>query len=757
MERELIKKEVVRTIQVSLADPITIFKSIELGKETSILSVNLAVKGTNGNRRLTFYGGNILPGENHKDAVMRELFEEAALNPFLAPSGMGKIQVGEGQSAVSSYEYVLKGVDEPTRVHLYYVPVLQTSSNLSGDEKVKGRVSVSLEEFKKVVGGGGIFIDGYGEMQLEEHLVLGHHKKDIIKFGEGQEEIQKTLLNKSLDWMSHIDDYLKKRLTEKRVYSNYEEFKAEYDRLLHHFMTRAVTVAYGEEAAIKELKYNSQRNNLVATYHPESEDLEPKVEKAHEERRKKELDSRLLLSLNDGHLGKDIFYFLPELSEKGIDWVNKEKLPNAPDIATEGLKAFAEYIEDVFNGFLENEKMSREEYERFLLGDSPLAKKNKIMSEFDSYFRERLKKTFPDITDFDLDFVYREAQDFDSHIFEEIKASDFRLSKGLKHGGNSIPEVLNANFGYSLSLFLGYDYKVNTPEAEKLIRFSAGKKLLLILKGLGGIKHYQNQIRLAERGRLQDAINTAFGSHIGSVEVRPSNDMQINTSRRVWKRRNENTGQDEEYIILVDEKKPKSFYSFLRKSFYLSPEKIRDFQSVNLVFTDTKFDINKLELVDELLKYIYDYTEHNFSKGSIREVERDKYGSKLFKEMCEKGDTGIDGRSVGGKRSGSEGKRLIRTAVNYVLNEGGDSEEKFEVVVYPYQTINEKERRGFWDYLSKLRDDPNYLIRRMLMDKSGLVPFYYMLFPPDIFGSHYLHSQNSEFWDPGSGKRKPRH
>ena len=93
-----------------------------------------------------------------------------------------------------------------------------------------------------------------------------------------------------------------------------------------------------------------------------------------------------------------------------------------------------------------------------------------------------------------------------------------------------------------------------------------------------------------------------------------------------------------------------------------------------------------------------------------------------------------------GKRQGSQGNRLLRTKLFFELDG-----ERLEFVVYPfYSTANDN--KLFWGWLEKIKDDKEYVVRRLLAEHNGIPSFYSLLFPPNLYPQHYRHKLNSHYY-----------
>ncbi len=675
MERQKPKENiqrVVRSIVVSLASSQEIYQQFlnpEV-KEPSLLRFYLGIKGEGENKRYTLLGGKIKPSEDFSEAIQREIDEEAGLI-FL---GIPKQQI------IGQWEYssIKSGRRE---VILTYNPVLPSREPIIGDPKIVNIETLSLEELKQLVEQG--HLNG---IPLENHLAMCDYEKDKIDISENDSKIRNSSMSKALSWMSHIEDYLREKF-KRIIFINgnpipEELFEAEYQKVLSEFMKKGIEV--GIKKKTLDNKEEERRNDLI-----------------------KALDS--------GYLGKDILYFLPQIAKYGVNWHGLEK-------ATEGVQIFVEFLKRTFIDFTIQQGFTEEKYRNLMKEENtPLERKIDLLNTLNEFFRERLKKIFS-LTDNDLDEVMGYIQNFYRDISNEMKVADPNLTKGLYQDFTLLNEVNNANFGYLLSLFLSYDTKINNPKAEELIRFEAGRQLVLLLKGLTGIKHYQTELNKIRNGRLQNALNNFFGPVVDEqiVQLDESNKMRVRIRKR----------GDQRFI--VDERPTKSFSSFLRKSFEEQVKDICDFYSVSVTFLDGNQDPNKADI---LIQDFEKFLKEQLPLSEVLTRDRRNYGTNDY--LASQG--GEKEAVVGGKRKGSQGNKFVRTKVIFELDT-----EKLEFIVYPLYSTGEV-NSIFWGWLEKIKDDKNYVVRRLLAGEKGIPSIYDLLFPSDLYPHHYQHKLGSKY------------
>lgn len=422
----------------------------------------------------------------------------------------------------------------------------------------------------------------------------------------------------------------------------------------------------------------------------------------------------LIEALDGGYLGKDILYYLPELAVHGVNWSGLEN-------ATEGVKTFVGFLKQTFDGYLQEQALSIEDY-RLQMKDPgvSLEKKTSKLNAFDQFFKRKLKEIF-NVVDEDLIEVSGYIQNFFRDLSNEMKVADPELTNGLHQDFTLLNEVNNANFGYLLSLFFGFDTKKNTNEADKLIRFEAGRQLVLLLKGLSGIKHYQTEVNKVKEGRLQAAVNNFFGPFLAEDII----SLDEKQSMRVKIRRINNQN------VIVDEKPIKNFTSFLRKSFEERVRDISDFHTISVTFKDE--GENNLRNSDLLIDQFQQFLSENFPNSQLTTKDRRNYGTKDYSERQK------EEREVDGKRKGSQGNKFVRTKLIFQLDQ-----EKLELIMYPFYSIP-SENGKFWGWLETRRDDKDYIVRRLLAGENGIPSTYDLLLPPDLYPYNFRHKLHAKY------------
>ncbi len=661
------QQKVVRSLVVSLAKPDEIYNAFLQSKDhnPTVLRFYIAQKGNEGNRRYTLFSGKINPDENFSEAIERKIDEELGVKFLGIP----------WQTIIGQWHYL--SPSGKREVFLTYNPIYPQNTISLGDPKIISAEVLDYDKLQELIEKGQL-----GEIPLEGHLAMNTQDEIFISQEEAIKRNQSMI--KLLSWMSHIEVYLQKRFEQIILRNNnpisFKEFRGEYEKILAQFMTNGIKVAIKEKIS----KENEKRDSLIE-------------------------------ALDSGYLGKDILYFLPDIAEHGIDWPGLEK-------TTEGVKKFIGFLKDVFVNFLQERGVTEEEY-RNLMTDpqKTLEEKLALINSLNIFFREKLKEIFS-VNDNQLNTTNIFIQNFLRDLSNEMKVADPNLTAGLYQDFTLTNEVANANFGYLLSLFLGYDTKINNEEAERLIRFEAGRQLLLLFKAMAGIKYYLNELDNVNNGKLQNAVNNFFGPIVGEeiVTLDKHTKMRIRIRQRNGKK------------FIVDEKPTKSFTSFLRKSLEEEFNKICDFYSLSIVFLD---GISGQEEVELFINQFNEFLKNQFPDSEtvikdMRTYASEDYFSQKNKEQ-----------KISGKRSGSESSRMVRTKLLLSLKTG-NTEELLELTIYPFFSIKDN---FYWGWLEKIADDRNYLVRRLVAGKKGIPSLYDLLFPPKLYPDHYLHKLNSDY------------
>ncbi len=583
MERKERKSDitnVVRCLLVSIAlhEEIynsEIYNSINENK-LSVLRFYLGKKGKdNENERYTLFGGKINPKEPPSQAYLREFSEEIGVRSLGIPN----------PTIFGPWEYSSELSGE-RRVVVTYQPIVPLDQKkIIGDREIEEVVILDLDKFEKLIEEGIL-----GNIPIEGHL--SKNPKEAIKISEEDRKIRNEALDKILSWMKHLEDYLVRRIKDyfdgtKNI--NYEDFLIFYQQLLTEFKRK------GFQVGTKPKRPKEERN---------FEEI-----KLSERERKQRRD--LLNVLDSGFLGKDILYFLPDLAVYGINWPALEQ-------TTEETQIFVGFLKDTFNEFLEIHPEFTTTFQQLNNPSIPLEEKHNFFSSLNDFFTNKLKRIFS-LRDDEINLVNFFVNRFFSDLSNEMKVADSRLTQGLYQDFTLVNEVANSHLGRLLSLFLGYDIKNNTEYGIQKIRFEAGRQLLLYFKAMVGIKHFNEMVTNSNNGRIRLALETFFGS-IGREEniPLPKGSLSI-IYRKIYRNQPleiESFRSNEINEIIVDYKPPKSFTSFLRKSFEEEISKIKDVFSCSIVLTgENSPEAIKLRInaVDSLIQNFINFLNNQYS------------------------------------------------------------------------------------------------------------------------------------------------
>jgi len=584
---------------------------------------------------------------------------------------------------IGSFGYRI-GDELPREVVLTYLPAnpLKNERVVIGDNKINEFMALSLEELRRAIKTG--MING---LPLEEHLTLAKDSHGVFSISNEEKDKRDKALRRGLSWMEHIENYLQRKI---------------------NFLIKLCT---DEDGNFDEERFKKEYEKLRSYFMRRGLEVNKKGrnEKKEEEAKK----HPLVEVLTSGFLGKEILYYLPELAINGVDWSGLEEAP-------EGVRIFIDFLKGTLEEFLKRpvnlssgEQItfsSIEEYKNFLISGK-IVDVNWVINQFDGFLKGKLKEIFG-VSSERIQDVESKVGNFLKELMQEI-----RVSGGLYQEYTLINEVQNSSLGRLVNLFLGLDIKENTFYADRLIRFEAGRQLLFIFKALTLIERFYQIRESVQRGCLQLEFERFFASTEGENLVNIGEGKKI----RVRYRRGG---------IIYDEKPTKFFTSFLRKSFEEREENIVDFYNVNLIpILENNVD-DPVQYITTIINTIKDYIERELGE-EIKVSEIKWYGTKNFQQEKQV--------IVDGKRQGSQGDRLVRGKVIMKLGS-----EVLELVIYPYLSLEGNED-GYWGWLEKIKDDKDYVERRLLAGENSIPSFYDLVFPQVLYPRHYEHRLNSAY------------
>ncbi len=676
MTPEVLKREVqpvVRSVVVSLADKASLWSDLNSHpQQINALSFYVGKKA----KRFTFLGGKIAPNEGLNAAPLREVAEESGVTPLGVPH----------QSVLGEFEY--RFPDEgghlspkaPRHVYLMYTPIIATENRPLGNGQIEQVNVLNLPQLKTLVETG-----EFQTIPMEGHLALNTKDTTAI-FNKSEQRKQKRALNRLLSYMTHIEEHVKKRFWNQCIQGGHlcsqEEFEQIYEKMTAEMMRDGWKV--GDKNRLSE-KNEGALPEIVA-------------------------------ALDTGFLGKDIMYFLPTIAKKGLNWEGLSE-------STEGVKSFIKFSQGLLKDYLLTHHMSESDLRIFMRDrDIHLEDKHKMKEEFNAFVRGRLRSAFS-VDSAQLNEAQAQVHKFFLQISSELKVADPNLSEGLHQEYHMLNEVAHTNFGETLLAFLDIT-ETEQVKMLPLLRYESGRQWLLFLKSIRGIKHYNEQITLVAKSKIQGAVNVFFGPVVETKKV------SLGTEGRGKDNYIRMAGSDP---VIIDEKPSKSFTSFLRKSFYERVQSIADFQAFNVVLEERNGGTleEKIERVKQIkAEFIA------FLKAQFPETANQIYES----HMGDKTQTYLESRSnqqqvsFSGKRVGSQSDRIPRIKSQIHING-----EIVEFAFYPFESITDG---TFWGWREKITDDKDYVVRRMLDGSNGLPSFYNLLFPPELYPSQYQNVVN---------------
>lgn len=698
-------QEVSRSFVLTLASPQEIFDYYNGGLmqenlKFSILRFVVAVKNSEkkGGGRLTLLGGKIEPYENFEEARQREIVEEMGSN-LIPRSSKEEMEerlkvkykdrtiinrLSEYLLDFGSYDYQYDNLQREAFLNAFFVTPRR--DKIIGDPKIIHVRELSLEQIQQLVYGGKI-----DDLALEEHLRMNYvSDREKFKISEDDFRKRKESFEKAFRHFTHIEAYLKRKF-EKIFADNPNITLQEFERIYWQEVLRWMRKGY---------ELSEKRRKI---------EIETLLEG--------DLPRKIFEGLNGGFLGEDVLYFMPHIIDRLIE---KDDLKTLLSQTTEATEAFFMYFDELIKSFFSSNSEFAEDFSRF--SGLTLQQKVNLISEFDNYVKERLKQDFK-INKKQINKVILYLREFWSNLEARIKMADSNLTKGLIQNYRLLNEVNNACLGKLILLFYGIDgYLEDQKLFQKQLRFEAGRQLLLFMKGILSINYFEKRAKAESMLKVNSAIESFFGA---PFEIR---EFIYQDSRGEEKKIIAHLRKKGNRIFIIDEKPPKDWLSFIRKSFKEKPEDIIDFSSYSIVYMgEDKEEFIRYLISGEFEREFLEYLRRQFPKSTISLEEKTTFGLDNF----------VSGKvELSGKRTGSQAARIV--AKKYILTIDG---QKTELVIYPYYSTIEAgvDNNGLWlGWLEKRKDDDDYFVRRILAGKNGIPSFYDLLFPPEIYPHLYL-------------------
>jgi len=394
---------------------------------------------------------------------------------------------------------------------------------------------------------------------IENHLSL-QSTEENFSISDKDILFRNEALNKMLSWMTHLESYFKKKFANIILANGtlmaLDDFCAEYDRIVSRYMKKGLEVGI------------PNKPNYV-----EAEEITSPCE--------------LRMALDDGFHGKDILYFMTPLAEHGSNWKGLEKAP-------EGVNVFVDYLKKTMDNFVESNGLTREGFYTLMANESVLLAKKTILSgSLDTYFKNSIKELFL-LTDENLSTVMNYIGSFFRDISNEIRVVDPSLNDGIYQDHITSYAVGTGSLGELLIEFLKPPSNETDSKQEEIVRFEAGRQLLLLFKGFIGIEHYQNEINKMHGSKLAVGVDNFFGAFTGQQTIELTN-----FRKKIVEIRKRNGA-----TTLIDWRGPKSFASFLRKCFEERAGDVTDFHSITVINPNENVDLNFAEsTIENFVEY----------------------------------------------------------------------------------------------------------------------------------------------------------
>lgn len=314
-------------------------------------------------------------------------------------------------------------------------------------------------------------------------------------------------------------------------------------------------------------------------------------------------------------------------------------------------------------------------------------------------------------------------------------------------------EIMNSEVARLILISLGVNPlspsdRITDDRLRRQFTYEATRHLGFIVRGVESHKRYMELLR---NGNAPiEAIMDSLFTPPDHEEVRHAGDRTYT----VLHRRTRFRVDGEEQHVFVDEKPPKDFESFLRKSLLEPLDEIYDVFSRNIVLVANE-DIEHGEETSRTAESFADLL-----KKRIRVANTIKNSIKRhFVDICtdsgwriefigEKDSFAQLGKSpdmlrieeAKGKRPGSKGRNIIRTKFYAVLTDGRGREYAEEIIIYPFDNFIDTPYHGvLWGIDEKVEDDARggYSFRRLTQpdpDNPDLPSLYVIMHPPHLYG-----------------------
>jgi len=665
--------QVVRSVVVCLADPDTLWN--QFARSTPDQQVE--------SLRIMM----VVKGD--PESGFRLTFPGGKLNPYENPSVAAYREMYEETAnipwaapiPIGRWRYNLKN-RRPRQVQLMLQPVAPADPEgvAIGDPKVKGIISLTLSQLETLVTTGQlevVFNQTTHSMLLESHLSLTPQEDGLVEMSPEESEQQELALQGLLTRLRHLEDYATRQLGRFREQALKQENPPQY------FVDRY-------QRWVSHFMHNCLKQSFP-------------------ERLRRSLD--LPSHLANGTLGLPTLLYLPDIAGK-LDWPGLDEAP-------EEVRLFVKLCQRA----LDQAGVDRETQV------NSLVEEYNITTALEEALRQVIKEVFQ-VDDGQITQAMDSANSFLNYFLNSLKLADDNLRQnGVYQDWQLHPNVLNAGLGDLLALLAGIVLPSHHINTISRARFEAGRQILLVLKSLAVGPYYQELVsKIESPGYLRQAFNT-FIQSTGQERVikLPSGELHVPLGQFVPNVNHPLLPQ----VIIIDLRPIKSFSSFLRKAFLEPVHTIWDIFSAAIIIPTPQIrpHIVRIHQAQQIGSAFLDYLQQLYPNGRIQTLRKSTYGTDDYEKLLQGQFVEV---TTHGRRAGSQSSRMVR--IKWIIQLTlGDHQETMELVVYPFETIG----GTFMGWLEKMRDDPNYAVRRSLGPIKGLPSMYDLLFPHDLYPQHY--------------------
>lgn len=419
------------------------------------------------------------------------------------------------------------------------------------------------------------------------------------------------------------------------------------------------------------------------------------------------------MGLNGGNYGVDMLHLLTLLTQT----------ESAGARTTATALAVQNFLIDTFVvSAISNNLDPDEMFKKIISRDQSPGEMTEILKKMNQSFIEFTAKAFGEHPGY-VRSVLREVERFMPDFGELVKVNDPSLSY-LYQAHEERNEVKDAYLPELCALVYYHP--------DPLVKFEAGRKLLIFLKALLCKKTYD---RKREEGSKFHSL--AINYFFGPVVPGQTHKIKGEGLEHVVAVRSNSNRSEDPFVVLVDRKPDKSFESFLRKSFEENPEDINDIVSYGIAFLKLPRNMPQrtpVERIESVQSITEDFLQYLKNQGYDVNIKDDKNTYGFFQDALE-GDKAMPAGT--GKRTGSKGNYILRRKFNSTASKD-DARSGVEIGIYPFVNFTDPAVRklGFMTWEDKDADDKAYALRRVLeplKGTEGLRSVYGGFFPPFLY------------------------